>query len=81
MQTRDFLALNRTAHKIKGSSGSIGALALQAAASALEAAATTSDAGRCRPLVLALELASQTFLAAITPDSLLNRLAIDSPTE
>ena len=81
LQARDLPALGRTAHKIKGSSGAIGALTLQAVASELESAALGTDVEPCRPLVISLENASQVFLAASKPESLHAIFAPDFPTE
>jgi len=77
----DFGVLNRTAHKIKGSSGSIGALALQAAASDLEAAALAADIERCPHLVIVLEQASHALSITISSASLADNLTINTLTE
>jgi len=77
----DFGVLNRTAHKIKGSSGSIGALALQAAASDLEAAALAADIERCPHLVIVLEQASHALSITMSSASLVDNLTIKTPTE
>jgi len=81
LRTLDFGVLNRTAHKIKGSSGSIGALALQAAASDLEAAALAADIERCPHLVIVLEQASHALSITISSASLVDNLTIKTPTE
>jgi signal transduction histidine kinase/CheY-like chemotaxis protein len=65
----EFPQLNRVVHKIKGSSGSIGALALQAVARSLETAALSADPQLCGPLVDTLERESLTFLAATNLDA------------
>lgn len=76
----DFHVINRSAHKIKGGSGSIGALQLQAIAGELEAAASAKDTDTCRRLATALELASGAFLAATTAELFAANLTSDSPT-
>jgi len=81
LRTLDFGVLNRTAHKIKGSSGSIGALALQAAASDLEAAALAADIERCPHLVNVLEQASHALSITISSASLADNLTINTLTE
>ena len=81
LRTLDFTVLNRAAHKIMGSSGSIGALALQAAASDLEAAALVADAERCPQLVHRLVQASHALSITITSASLADHLTIATPTE
>ncbi len=81
LRSMDFAVLNRTAHKIKGSSGSIGALALQAAASDLEAAALAADAERCQQLVPELEQASHVLSIALSAASLADHLTFNAPTE
>jgi two-component system, sensor histidine kinase and response regulator len=81
LQARDLRALSRTAHKIKGSSGAIGALVLQAVANDLELAALGTEVEPCRALVISLEHASQAFLAAVRPESLPAIFTPDYPTE
>jgi len=81
LRTLDFTVLNRAAHKIKGSSGSIGALALQAAASDLEAAALVTDVERCQQLALILEQASHALMTSISSASLVDHLTLNTPTE
>ena len=63
----DLLGVKRLAHKLKGSSGSIGANAIWAITSDLEAAALAGDVEQCRPLVTALENAGHKFIHDITP--------------
>jgi len=62
------------AHKIKGGSASIGALALRARASDLEQAALADDAARCPRLLAVLVQAGHAFLAAIRPEIVSNLL-------
>ena len=78
--SKDLFALNRAAHKIKGSSGSIGALALHTVARELEAAALAQDLETCRMLAATLEQASEAFIAATTPDRLTQLTNSVSPT-
>jgi HPt (histidine-containing phosphotransfer) domain-containing protein len=77
LTTGDLAAVNRAAHKIKGSRGSIGALALQAAASDLENAARAGEDARCHALAATLDAASRAFLAAAPLDRLRDHLSID----
>ena len=76
----DFHLINRSAHKIKGSSGSIGALELQAIAGDLEAAAAAKDTAACQRLAAALEQAGGTFLTATATDQFAASLTADIPT-
>ena len=76
----DFHVINRSAHKIKGSSGSIGALELQAIAGDLEAAALAKDAAACRRLAAALEQAASTFLTATATNQFAASLTSEIPT-
>ncbi len=71
----DCAGLISVSHKIKGSSGSIGALALQALASELNVAAHASDLASCRPLVAELHAAAKQVLA-IQLESLPNLLSV-----
>ena len=76
----DFHVINRSAHKIKGSSGSIGALELQGIASELETAASARDAEACQRLAAALEKSCASFGAATSPERFAANLSPDSPT-
>jgi HPt (histidine-containing phosphotransfer) domain-containing protein len=78
--SNDLFALNRAAHKIKGSSGSIGATALHTVARELEAAALAQDVETCRMLAATLEQASEAFIAATASDRLAHLTASVSPT-
>ncbi len=78
--SNDLFALNRAAHKIKGSSGSIGALALHTVARELEAAALAQDMETCRMLAATLEQASEAFIAATASDRLTQLTNPVSPT-
>jgi len=69
----------RIAHKIKGGSASIGALALRASASDLEQAAQADDVASCPRLLSVLVQAGHAFLAAIRPEIVSNLLHAPPP--
>jgi polar amino acid transport system substrate-binding protein len=66
----DVAAVTRVAHKIKGSSGSIGAMSLHTIAAELNSVAQTGDLEQCRALVADLERVARIFLATIRLESL-----------
>lgn len=68
VRQKDFQMIGRSAHKIKGSSDSIGAQELQRIARELEAAASAKDAARIQQLADTLDQAGRRFLAATTPE-------------
>jgi PAS domain S-box-containing protein len=79
--TTDLPDIKRMAHKLKGSSGSVGAIALWKIASELEAVALSGDSERCQSLITELKQFSYNFTHRITPDYLGRLLTHHSPTE
>jgi HPt (histidine-containing phosphotransfer) domain-containing protein len=62
----DLPSVNRLAHKLKGSSASVGAVTVRAKASELESVALTGNVEQCGQILTAIEQASNTFIQNIT---------------
>ena len=77
----DTRSLVGPAHKLKGGSGSIGAMEIQSLASEIEEAARVGRSDECHRLIAKLQEAGRHFLAQITFDRIASILKQSNPVE